>query len=622
MTQVSKHIIRLKCDAHYATAPVEKLTQAQPVIYEGTDVEFQIGIFNRDSLMDASNITALSVEIRNAAGDTNPLILASTASLNSSLTLTQWKNDLDQHATLSISSTQNTLSGGFYWLSVIASTATTTLVLSAGSITVKETALGGTPTGSLSNYYTKVESDGRYIEAANNLNDLDNVATARTNLGLGTIATQDADSVSITGGAISGITDLAVADGGTGASDASGARTNLGVYSTTEVDALFPSFNVRTYGAVGDDSTDDTSAIQSAITAANVAGGTVFFPAGTYKTTSALTLSVSGVNLEGVGTKSIIKLYSATGNTVEITGGNCFVRDLQFNSGTTKTADSVIELSGVNLVTLQSLTMYGAFNGVLMTGAGGTGNKVIDVNILNCVAGGSGIRIDTTSNGIDYYICNILITAASSGAQMDAGIRIDNLGDIVIDRVSTIYTGTGLKIIAPASETVQAVMCSNCYFDQGSAYGVYIAGNSGDVDLVKLSNIWSCTNTNSGIALVTSGGTVNRVEMSNCTLSNNTHGLFINDSGPKFFSLNNSTCSGNSQNGVYVAGGVTDFQLVQNVMGAAGEFTVNGQYGIYLATGASDRYIITNNIIRANTSGQLSDNGTGTNKVITNNITT
>ena len=43
-------------------------------------------------------------------------------------------------------------------------------------------------------------------------------ATARTSLGLGDLATQSAASVSITGGSITGITDLAVADGGTGAS--------------------------------------------------------------------------------------------------------------------------------------------------------------------------------------------------------------------------------------------------------------------------------------------------------------------------------------------------------------------------------------------------------------------
>lgn len=59
-------------------------------------------------------------------------------------------------------------------------------------------------------------------------------SAARTNLGIptvGTIATQDANNVAITGGSIAGITDLAVADGGTGASDASAARTNLGLGS-------------------------------------------------------------------------------------------------------------------------------------------------------------------------------------------------------------------------------------------------------------------------------------------------------------------------------------------------------------------------------------------------------
>jgi hypothetical protein len=62
-------------------------------------------------------------------------------------------------------------------------------------------------------------------------------STARSSLGLGSIATQDSSNVTVTGGSVSGITDLAVADGGTGASDASGARTNLGLAIGTNVQA-------------------------------------------------------------------------------------------------------------------------------------------------------------------------------------------------------------------------------------------------------------------------------------------------------------------------------------------------------------------------------------------------
>ena len=77
---------------------------------------------------------------------------------------------------------------------------------------------GGTGTGSVTTLPVQITEGGTGATSATD---------ARTNLGLGTIATQNSTNVSITGGTVTGITDLTVADGGTGSSTAAGARVNL-----------------------------------------------------------------------------------------------------------------------------------------------------------------------------------------------------------------------------------------------------------------------------------------------------------------------------------------------------------------------------------------------------------
>jgi hypothetical protein len=106
-------------------------------------------------------------------------------------------------------------------------------------------------------------------------------ASARTNLGLGSISTQNINEVFITGGSISGITPLAVQDGGTGAGNAITARTNLGIGSIATQNA----------NNVG-------------ITGGTISGLTV--------------LAASGVNITGGSITGIVPLSVADGGT----GGN------------------------------------------------------------------------------------------------------------------------------------------------------------------------------------------------------------------------------------------------------------------------------------------------------------
>ncbi len=123
-------------------------------------------------------------------------------------------------------------------------------------------------------------------------------------------------------------------------------------------------FDVQAYGATGDGSTNDTTAIQAAIDAAEVSGGVVLFPTADYAT-NALTLTGNEkVILDGQG--STIRAFSGTQTLLTINrtyGGtaiSCVVKDFLFHNNS-QTSVTAIEVQDTHRAYLRNLDFNNTF---------------------------------------------------------------------------------------------------------------------------------------------------------------------------------------------------------------------------------------------------------------------
>lgn len=254
--------------------------------------------------------------------------------------------------------------------------------------------------------------------------------------GLGTMSTQDASNVSISGGSISGITDLAVADGGTGASTASGARVNLLPSYTSNA------LKVLRINSAGTD-----------VEWASVASGTVSSVA-----VSSTDLSVSGSPITSSGTITIDL------NTVQVSKG-----------GTGATT-----VSGARVNLLPSYTSNAGK--VLAINAGGTDLEWISVagtGTVTSITAGTGLTGGTiTSSGTLAVDTAVVATTSNTLTMSNKTLTSPVISTIINTGTLTLPTSTDTLVGRDTTDTLTNKTLTSPTISGGTINNAAIGGTT------------------------------------------------------------------------------------------------------------------------------------------------
>jgi parallel beta-helix repeat protein len=180
------------------------------------------------------------------------------------------------------------------------------------------------------------------------------------------------------------------------------------------------------YGAVGDGSNDDTGAIQSAINAAEVSGGVVYFPPGTYKITSTLNIDGPGVTLTGSWSAAISTATNISHVNIENGGDNTVVENLSFVTAAVSgftAGRAAIDINSAATGTVNNVMVRGCrISGVRTGGIGGedVDNVVITGNTLEDI-GEHGIYF--AQDGDRVVISNNVLDGVNSTTTAHSGIK-------------------------------------------------------------------------------------------------------------------------------------------------------------------------------------------------------
>lgn len=377
------------------------------------------------------------------------------------------------------------------------------------------------------------------------------------------------------------------------------------------------------FGATGNGVTDDTAAINAAITFAALTGSMVFFPAGIYAISSLITIN-SNIILFGAGSWKtyILQTNNILGalyfNPNYATGGG--IRDISLHAVTTNPGQT--KSSGIGLRVNRANGNFFATNidiNGFATGIQSAANfytffqnfEVLNasaVAIHSAVKPALGGYFD--SAGVFWGQAKLSNFGTSSFNGASVGILIESAsGDHYTSLDATVFN-QGVVIKPPAGSFTNFLFFDRVLADTSIIAGWTIDGTNGSVFSTSMTDCWAAfTTAGRGVEIV--GALVSGFKWVNGNIrENGTDGVLIANGTKIIFSAvditKNSITVNNTFDGVSITGAGVSCQIVGCAIGNFASTAPNGQrYGVSIGPAFAGTALISSNDLAGNLTAPL-----------------
>jgi hypothetical protein len=250
-----------------------------------------------------------------------------------------------------------------------------------------------------------------------------------------------------------------------------------GAVAYTVQDKLRQTVSVKDFGAVGNGTTDDTSAIQAALNAG--AGGNVLLPQGQYKITSSLVVAagtrVTGLSGAGGASGATCRILNF-GTTAAIKGTGSYIYGVVLEDFVIDSYDGVSTVAAPGVDWTKIIYSKAINVSVRMHSIG---FNCVDFGVINFYS----CHVWNCTTG--YYIdANVITIDGGSVNQCTTGVNVFQGVGSTIDKLSTEANTTHIKIGDNASSVLQTTLTGVVMEDPSpTTVGVKIGANANQTSI-------------------------------------------------------------------------------------------------------------------------------------------